>query len=84
MLRHGVGAATCRHGRCWELLRAPMGGLLAGTFAGRFFLPWEVVVPWELFLRSITSPLRGSNFAKRMAERDVLGICGVMLWFEDE
>ena len=42
---------------CWELLRAPMGGLLAGTFAGRFSLPWEVVVPWELFLRSITSPL---------------------------
>ena len=29
MLRHGVGAATCRHGRCWKLLG------VAGSSHGR-------------------------------------------------
>jgi hypothetical protein len=34
---------------CRHLLGAPTGGVLAGTFAGRKNVPWEPVVPWELF-----------------------------------
>ena len=30
-------------GSCWE---PPMEGVLAGTLAGRFFAPWEVLGPW--------------------------------------
>lgn len=33
------------------------GKIIAGTVAGRNFIPWEGSVPWELFSKSITSPL---------------------------
>ena len=42
-----VDFANCHDG--FAGTGAPMGGVLAGTFAGRKNLPWEPVVPWELF-----------------------------------
>ncbi len=48
------------HGRCWNDVAGwlmaglhcwepPMERVLAGTFAGRIFFPWEALFPWELF-----------------------------------
>jgi hypothetical protein len=37
------------------------GKINAGTVAGRNFIPWEGSVPWELFSKSITSPLKEKN-----------------------
>ena len=60
--RDVVPATTAgRHGCMREddgsLMGAPMGEFWREQLMGALVLPWEVLLPWELFWSSITSPL---------------------------
>ena len=57
LLFYYVMALHCR--RAAFVAGSSHGKINAGTVAGRNFIPWEGSVPWELFSKSITSPLRG-------------------------